>query len=182
MGKNKLIYRMSIDAMLIAIYFVLAKFTIPIGNIRITFATIAIIIPALLFSIPDTLVIALLGEFIIQWTGIYGLTITTPLWLVPPAIRGLIISTIAYVYKKGEDRLENHKVVYSITVISAAIITTVLNTLVMFLDAIIIGYPFEFFVVETIIRAAVGIGTSIVIGVICIPIVYALNKALKLPS
>lgn len=79
-------------AMLAALY-VLLNNTIAIkaGNLRITFASLPVVLSALLFGPLESAVTALAGEFINQLIGGYGITATTALWLIPPAVRGVVI-------------------------------------------------------------------------------------------
>ena len=62
--KNNLVAKMCLDAMLIALYFLLAKLSFPIGNIHLTLASLPLVISALLLGVRSTVVVALLGEFL----------------------------------------------------------------------------------------------------------------------
>lgn len=160
---------MCLDAMFIALYFLLAKLTFPIGNIHLTLASLPLVIAALLLGVRSTLVVALLGEFLDQVLG-YGLTLTTPIWMLPPLVRGLTIALVAYAFQKKGDALENHKVLYFVTLLAAAVLTTGANTLALVLDALIIGYPLALAWIETLIRFAVGLGSALLVAFLALPL------------
>lgn len=175
MRRNNIIYRLALDSMLAALYFILTYVTIRVGNFHITFASIMVVIPSLLFGLPDALLIALLGEFLNQVLT-YGIMITTPLWILPPLFRALIISIVSMIYKKKNDALENHIVIYFITTIIAGLITSIANTAVTFLDGFIIGYNVSFVLLTTCFRFLINIATSIVVSIIALPIVKVLKR------
>jgi uncharacterized membrane protein len=167
--KNNLVAKMCLDAMFIALYFLLAKLSFPIGNIHLTLASLPLVISALLLGVRSTVVVALLGEFLNQLLG-YGLTLTTPIWMLPPLIRGLTIALVGYFYKKKGEALENHQVIYYLTIVIAALLTTAANTLALYLDAIIIGYPVAVVWLETLIRFLVGMGSAIIVALLARPL------------
>ncbi|MFA6829916.1 MAG: ECF transporter S component [Bacilli bacterium] len=169
MRRNKIIIRLALDSILSALYFILAFLTVSFGNIHLTFASLVIVFAATAIGLPDSIGIALLGEFLIQVLS-YGITITTPLWILPPVIRALTIALFSYFYKRKKDNIQNHLPVYFFALIFASILTTLGNTLVMFLDAYIFQYTYAFVIYESIIRLLLGIATAIVIGFINIPL------------
>ena len=175
MSKTK---RLSTDAVLTALYLVLAMFvTIKTGNLRFSFASLPIVVCALLYGPADACIVAALGEFMNQMLG-YGFTVTTPLWLVPPAIRGLIIGlTAAAALKKGT-RLEKNPAKYYSICILAAIVTTLANTGVIWLDSIIMGYyTFAYVFGDFLVRLVTGIITAALVGIIAVPVSSALEKS-----
>ena len=119
------------DAMLIAIYFILAKLTIPIGNLHITLASLPIVVLAVLRGPREACIVAFMGEFLIQALGRYGITPFTPLWCLPPTLRALIVGLGCRKLCKGKER--EHRVSFFAVVISAAVLTTISNTLVIWL-------------------------------------------------
>jgi uncharacterized membrane protein len=173
--KRSLVYRMCLDAMFIALYFVLAKITLAFGNIHITLASLPIMISALLFGMGDTLTIAVLGEFLIQVFS-YGFSLTLPLWLIPPLIRGLVLSLVAFFYRRKGQELDRHYVAYYLTAIVAAILVTAANTGVLYLDALIIGYPLTLVWVETLIRFGVGILTAVIAAMLAHPLSEVIRR------
>ncbi len=174
--RRTVVIRMAIVAVMAALYFVLAFLKISIGNIRITPASIAIVIIALLYSPGDAIMVAFVGEFLQQLVGPYGITPTLPLWLIPPMIRAAIISLTAYFFRRNDQHLEDHYVIYFITVVVAAIHTTGANTGIIYLDAFLLDYPVAYVQFETLFRFISGMITAIIVGALSIPVVKALRK------
>lgn len=84
--KQNSVYRLSMTAVMTALYFVLTTYgSIRLGNIRITVASLPIILLAALFGPAESCAAAGLGEFLNQVLT-YGLTPTTPVWLLPPHV------------------------------------------------------------------------------------------------
>lgn len=129
--------RLVLDALLVALYVVLSFVSINLGFIKLTFASFAIIVGALLYGWKDGLVIGMLGEFLMQLLT-YGITVTTPLWALPAMARGLIIGL--YAQKHNFDL--NYKQTAIIVLISSLVVTTI-NSVVIWLDGIIYHYAVE---------------------------------------
>lgn len=177
MGKFT-VKRICVDGMLAAIYIVLSVASFSVApNVQITFAGLAIVVTAIGFGAPDAIIIATIGAFLSQLRSSYGLTVTTPLWMIPPILRAVVVGLVAFIYRKKGSYLEEHPVATFITVISAAILVTSANTLVMWLDSVIIGYAYQWVVATTFIRFGVGIAEAIAIAAITLPLMKALRKA-----
>ena len=175
---NKTVLRICGDGMLLAIYIVLSILTIKITpNLQITFTGLAVIVACVLYGAPDAILIAFLGSFVAQLRSPYGLTITTPIWMVPPILRAVVFGLIYDILLKHNYRLENHKILFVVFAILAGLVTTLANTGAIYLDAKIIGYPVSMAVIESIFRFVSSILSSIAVAVITLPIVYALRSA-----
>lgn len=131
------------DAIMIAMYVVLNTIAeIPLGNIRITLGPLPVVFVAFYFGMSHSAVVAGVGEFISQMIG-FGLTWTTPLWVVPPIARALsicIFLSVVLLRKKYPDITKVKYYEYFIIILLSGFITTVLNTAVIWLDAIIFNY------------------------------------------
>lgn len=179
MRRNRIIYRIALDSMMAALYFIMTYLSIRIGtDYHITTASMMVILSSQLFGLPDALFISLLGEFLNQ-TLTYGIMITTPLWLIPPLARALVLSLFKRYYAKRNDSLRNHIVIYFLAIVLAGLSTSLLNTAVTFLDGYIIGYPVSFVLLKTTIRFLLNILTSIILGTISLPILKVLSKAIQ---
>ena len=127
--------RLVTNAMLIAMYVVLSLVaTINLGNMKFTLDSLPIIVGAALFGPIDGMLIGLLGSFTNQMLT-YGFGPTTILWVIPAAVRGLLIG----LYAKHHGFNMSFKQTQFIT-ISSALIVTALNTLMMYIDSKIYGY------------------------------------------
>ena len=163
------------DAMLIAIYFVLAKLTIPIGNLHITLASLPIVVLAVLQGPGHACLVAFLGEFVIQALGRYGLTLLTPLWCLPPTLRALVVGLGCRWLCKGRER--EHMVSFFAVTIVAAMLTTVANTLVIWFEATIYGYYTWVYVFgQFLVRLLTGVVTAVVVSILALPVVRVLRR------
>ncbi len=166
--------QLAADAMLIAMYFVLSiTVSLNLGNIKITFDSLPIIVAGALFGPVDGLLVGLLGSFLNQ-LYYYGLTATTVIWIIPAGVRGLLIG----LYAKRLGFNMSTKQTQFITV-STAVIVTVLNTAVMYIDSKYYGYYTPAYVFGMLIpRFISGIIIAFIFGAILPHIVKHLRNFL----
>ena len=175
---KRTIARICGDGMLLAIYIVLSTLTVRLTpNLQITFTGIAVIMAVVLYGLPDAILVALLGSFVGQLRGAYGLSITTPIWMIPPILRAVVFGVAYELFLKKGIKLENKKLWFIIFAVLAGLVTTIANTGAIFLDAKIFEYPVTMAVIESIFRFVSSIASSIAIGFLCLPIIYALRNA-----
>ena len=162
--------------MLAALYLALNLVGFRAWSFHVTFASLPVIVGALLFGPVEGILIAVIGEFFNQMLS-YGVTPTTALWLIPPAVRGLVVGGAALAMKKGARRLDERPVLcYGICMI-AALCTTAVNTLVMYLDSVIMGYySFAYVFGSAVIRVGSGILTAVVVATVAVPLVRVLRR------
>ena len=158
-------------SLLVAINIVLCIVApIKLSNFKFTFEAFPIIVAGLIFGPIEGVLVGLLGSTIYQifFSG-YGLMITTPLWVLPHAVSGLIVGLYS---KKHNFNLTNRQTIF-ITIYSS-IIVTILNTLAIYLDAKIFGYYTFAYVFGSIIF-------KIIAGII-LAFIYSLviNKLIKI--
>ena len=92
--------RIALDAVMIALFFVLSTASIRIGNtFKITFDSLACLLTAMMFGPIDAFLVGFLGEFMSQMLG-FGFTATTLLWVLAPAVRGLLIGLAVVLFKR----------------------------------------------------------------------------------
>jgi len=164
--------------MLLAMYIVLSTLTVRLTpNLQIAFTGLTVIMAVVLYGLPDAILIAVLGSFIGQARGAYGLSITTPLWMVPPILRAVVFGIAYEIFLKKGIKLEDKKVLFIVFAIIAGLVTTIANTGAIFLDAMIFEYPVSMAVVESIFRFVSSILSSIFIALVTLPIIYALKNA-----
>ena len=164
-------------AILAALYVPLAVFaSIQIGNVRISFGSLPVVVSALLFGPVESILVAAVGEFFKQLLT-YGITATTVLYLIPPALRGAIIGVAVVQLWKRSQRLEDRKVLYYGICICAGFATTVGNTLVNWLDSVLYGYyTFAYVFGDFIYRSVVGVLSAIAIATVALPLVTMLRR------
>jgi len=172
MNKTK---RIVIDGMLIALYTVLSLAgAVTLGNMRITFEALPVLIAGMLLGPADGFIVGFLGSLVQQLVS-YGLTPTTLLWIAPHALSGLLVGLLA---RKFRDSLD----VKHIAVIStlSALTVTALNTLAMYVDSKMYGYySFAYVFGSLLLRVAAGVATAVVFSLILPPVLRAADKALN---
>lgn len=151
-------------AMLIAINVVLCILApIKLANMKFTFEAFPILVAGIIGGPIDGLLVGTIGSSIYQilFSG-YGFMITTPLWVLPHAISGLVVG----LYSKNH----NYKLSLKQTIficIASALLVTALNTLAIYLDAKIFGYyTFAYVFGSIIFKIIAGILLSIVYSLI----------------
>ncbi len=170
-------------AVLAALYVPLSVFVaIQVGNVRISFGSLPVVVSALLCGPVEAVLVAGIGEFFKQLLT-YGVTATTVLYLIPPALRGAIIGVVAVRMWKNGSRLEDRKTVCYATCLCAAVATTVGNTLVNWLDSVLYGYyTFAYVFGDFVTRLGVGLINAVVMATIAIPMVLLLRRQKGLVS
>lgn len=166
-------------AILTALYVVLTTMLtlrLP-GDIRITFASLPILLSALLYGPGEAVTIALVGEFLNQLLGGYGITATTLLWIIPPAVRALIVGLAAVSFRNTDRPLERRPIPCYTFCILGAMGTTVANTAVYWIDSMIYHY-YTFAIVfgSFAWRLFTGVVTAAVVTTLAIPIAQFLRK------
>jgi ECF transporter S component (folate family) len=167
-------------AIMAALYVLLTMVSVRAGNLRITFASLPVILTAVLFGPGNAAVVALLGEFINQLLGTYGITATTALWLIPPAVRGLVIGVCAVRCQRSGRPLESRSAVFYTVCIVAALATTVCNTAAIWIDSLVYHY-YVFSVVfgDALIRFVTGMITAVAIATVSLPIIRLLRRQIR---
>lgn len=167
--------RLAVNGMLSAMCAVLGYLALDMGNLKITFETLPIFAGALLFGPWDGLVIGGVGTLVYQLLR-YGVTVTTPLWILPYVLGGLLVG----LYARKKDFQWNRRQVL-LCVLFNELLITVLNTGVIYIDSRIFGYYSPAYVFGSLaVRLAICVAKSIVIGLILPPILRAVEKALHL--
>ena len=77
-------------AVLIALYTVLSLFSANLGLIKLTFESFPVLVASLMFGWVDGLLVGAVGGLLNQMLT-YGFTVTTLMWILPNAMRGLLV-------------------------------------------------------------------------------------------
>ena len=173
---NNTARRICLTGTLAALYLALNMVGFRAWSFHITFASLPVIVGGLLFGPVEGMLIAAIGEFFNQ-TLSYGVTPTTVLWLIPPAVRGLAVGYAALTLRKGPRSLDERPVLCYVICMAAALLTTVVNTLVMYLDSVIMGYySFAYVFGSAVVRITSGILTAVVVTTGAVPLVRLLRR------
>ena len=175
--------RLAVNAVLIAIYVTLRFWSIPFGDsFRFTLAPFAVILCALLYGPVDGLIVGLLGEFLSQILGPYGLTPTTLLWCIGESARGVTLGLCALLFLRkwlfSAQRLNGKQ---TVILLACCMLTGVLaalgQTFALYVDSNMFGYyRYEIVFGVMIWRILVYVLLSVVFGYLCLPIISALRK------
>lgn len=152
-------------AMLIAINVVLSILApIKLSSFKFTFEAFPILVAGMLYGPVAGAIVGTIGSAIYQilFSG-YGLMITTPLWILPHTISGIVVGLL-----KNKQTL--------IITITSSFVVTILNTLAIYLDSKIFGYYTFAYVFGNI---ALKILTGIVLAVIYSITIPKLIKIIK---
>lgn len=173
--------RIAMSAILIAIFFALSLLSFEVGGVKITLDSLPVVVAALLGGPINGFLVGILGELLAQALR-YGFTATTALWILPPALRGLLIGLGCVAFKRQMQISaiveEKRPFVYFIVCIVAAVFTSLGNTLVYYLDSKIYGY-YNYALIFGVagIRVLTNVLASVITAAIAIPVVLALRKA-----
>lgn len=167
-GKTR---KLTLSAILIALYTVLSLFSIDLRFIKISLSGLSSIIGGLVLGPECGLAIGGLGAFMEQLLK-YGISATTIIWIIPPAVRGLMVG---YYSMKKSFSLSIKEEGF-ITILSG-IVLTVLNTVSMYLDSRIYGYySFPTVFGMFFIRLLTGVITSFIYLLILPAVTRKLTK------
>lgn len=86
--------KMTLIAAFAAVYIVLSLLMVGTNDFKASFETFAVLVGAVVFGPWEGLLIGLMGELVHQLVA-YGLDPTTPLWLLPYALEGLVAGFMA---------------------------------------------------------------------------------------
>ena len=166
--------QLSVDAALAAMCAVLGAVSIDLGNIKFSFESLPVIIGALLFGPIDGLFIGGIGTFLYQFLR-YGLTVTTPLWILPDVLCGLVVGLYA---KRRGFALSRVQQMFIITF--ASVLIFVLNTAVLYIDSKVYGYYSFVYIFGTLVpRTLVCFAKAAVFSAVMPVLLAAAKKVLK---
>ena len=178
MQKKRLTYTLCVLALLTAMMVLLTmtlSIQAPYG--KLSFGSLPVVLAAMLFGPLEGAAVAVLGEFIVQVIGPYGLTPTTIIWVWPPAIRALVIGGAALWARRSGTRLERRPVVCYAACIIGANLTTVGNTIGMWLDSLVYHTSFAAAALWVPARFVSGTCTAVIIATICMPLAHSLRRS-----
>lgn len=176
--------RLVINAALISLYVVLRFFNIPVGNsFRFTLAPFPVILCALLYGPVDGLIVGLLGEFLSQILGPYGLTPTTLLWCLGETVRGGVLGLCSVLFfRNGLITAGKVERKYMVSMLICCVLTGVLaalgQTFALYVDSKMFGYYSYAIVFGVLIwRICIYVLLAGAFGYLSVPIISALRKA-----
>lgn len=142
------------------------------NSVKISLGTLPFIIIALLCGPLEGFVCGFIGTFISQMIT-YGITITTPIWLIPGALAGLVCGLVYKAFKRKT------KAVPIGVSVCAGIFTLVLcNFSGTYLDGVVIlkYSTMEILLAALPVRVGVGICLAVIYTIVAVPVCRALQK------
>lgn len=172
------VYTICMVALLTAMMVLLSlTLSIRTPTFKLTFGSLPVVLGAMIFGPIEGAIVAVFGEFLVQLLT-YGLVPTTIIWIIPPAIRALVVGTmVLYLRRIGSAPLENRPVICYATCIIGAILTTSGNTFGMWLDSLFYHTSFAPVLFITPARYVSGVVTAVVVTTICIPLMHMLRRS-----
>ena len=168
--KNNNTKRLALDARLAAMFVVLSLFSINLPGMKITLDSLPVLIGAALLGPVDGLAVGLIGSFLNQMIT-YGFSATTVLWILPAALRGLLVGLYA---KRRGFSMSLPQTVF-ITV-STALLVTALNTLFLYVDSWIYSYSYAAALPTLLLRIAAGVITAVLFSFLLPPLLGTLRR------
>ena len=180
--------RLTMNAVLIAVYVVLRFFNIPMGNsFRFTLAAFPVVLCALLYGPADGLLVGLLGEFLSQVLGPYGLTPTTLLWCLGETMRGGVLGLCSILFlRKGMLRSKKPEKKTMISMLVCCVITGILaalgQTFALYVDSKMFGYySYAMVFGSFVLRIITGLVATTAMAALTIPLYTAMRRAKLAP-
>lgn len=166
--------RITVNALLAAMCAVLGAVSLDFGNLKITFEGFPVVIGALLFGPLDGLAIGGIGTLLYQVLR-YGVTVTTPLWILPYALCGLLTGRYA---QKRDFSLDGRQMAF--IVLSMSILIFLLNTVSLYVDSKIYGYySFAFIFGAFFLRLLICLGKAAAFTAVLPTLLRAAKQALR---
>ena len=170
--------RLVTDAVLAALFFVLSLYSVPALGLKFTFDSLPAVLATLLFGPLDGFLVAFVGMFIQQMIQ-YGFTVTTLLWMLAPALRGLVLGLLMKTLRgTPQVKTAGQYALYFIYAIFAGIVVSLGNTAVLYIDSQLFHYYSYAMVFGAMtVRVLSGMLFSAITAALAIPIVAALRRA-----
>lgn len=165
--------QLTLDAMLCALCAVLGYVALDLGNVKLTFESLPILLGGLLFGPVDGMLIGGVGTLIYQLLR-YGVPATTLLWIVPYIVCGLIAGAWGRI---NHFRLERAQTVF--LVVCAELAVTGLNTVPIYVDSKLYGYYYPGIILGVLaLRLVISVGKGIAFGLILPELIGTIRRVL----
>lgn len=160
-----------LTSVLAAIYVVLSLVSVGTNDFKVSVESLAVLTGGITVGPLGGFFVGFVGELIHQITGPYGVDITTPLWVLPYAIEGLLAGLLV---KKEMGNISRKKLIY--TIVPCEILLTVLVTLVNWVSAIVQGWGTWQVILAAVPLRLVIMLVRIVVYIFVLPLLYSRLK------
>ena len=166
--------RLTFNAVLAAMCAALGTISLDFGNLKLTFESFPVIVAALLFGPVDAMLVGGIGTLLYQVLR-YGITVTTPLWILPYILCGLVVGLYAKWHRFDLDKMR-----MGIIIFTGSILIFLLNTLVLYVDSKVYGYYSFVYIFGTIVpRTLICLAKAAVFTAVMPVLLDAARKVLK---
>ncbi len=164
--------QMALNSVLAAVCAVLGYFGPDLGNLKITFEGLPVIIAGLLFGPLDGAAVGGIGTLLYQIVR-YGVTATTPLWILPYVLCGLLVGWMGPRCGAGKSPLRLGAVV-----LAGEGLIFLLNTFVIYADSKIYGYySFAYVFGSFFVRAGICAAKAVLYTAVLPALLSALRRS-----
>lgn len=151
---------MTRDAMLAAVCAVLGFIALDLGNIKITFESLPILLAAFMLGPIDGMLVGGVGTLVYQLLR-YGISATTVLWILPYVLCGLFAGLMS----RKTDADDSKRILFKVVLMEVMILA--INTGVIYIDSKIYGYYSAVYVFGSLaIRIVICIIKSAAFGLV----------------
>lgn len=164
----------------IAIHVILeVLLTIRIGNdLKISLAALPFLVLAFVCGPWHGLISGLVGTFLSQLMT-FGITITTPFWILPYAVQAMTAGLIFRAFRRKADILP-----VAVSVSAGGLAAVILNLVASYFDGVVF---FKYWTVEVLLglipfRLLVWVGLSVLYTIILCPVTRVLQKTFSKPA
>ena len=166
--------KLAMDSMLAAMCAVLGYLSLDFGNLKITFESVPILLGALLLGPIDGMAIGGVGTLLYQLVR-YGVSLTTPLWILPYVRCGLVVGAGAARQGFHPGRRES-----TVLIVSGELLITLLNTVTLYIDSKLYGYYYPGLILAPLaLRLAICVGKSAVFSAVLPQLAGSVGRALS---
>lgn len=166
--------QLCLDAMLAALCAVLGYLNLDFLNVSLNLSSLPILVGALLFGPVDGAAVAAVGTLASQLLR-YGVSVTTPLWILPYVACGLAAGYCSLRCRLRPDRRQ----VLGIVALCEVLVTA-LNTPAIYVDSLIFGYYYPGIVAGALLlRLALCAVKSAIFAALLPGLLKALARAVR---
>lgn len=166
--------QLALDAMLCALCAVLGYLAIDLQSVKLTFEAVPVLLAGLLFGPLDGLAVGGVGTLLYQFLR-YGVSPTTPLWVLPYLLCGLLVGFYA---RRRRFDLSRRQIL--IAVMGGELLVTILNTPVIYLDSVLFGYYYPGIVTAQLaLRLVVCLAKGAAFGALFPSLIRRLHPAVE---
>ena len=177
--RKKIILEIAIIGVMAALAIVLEKFSIPRGNsyLKFTFYGLPLLVVGCMYGARVGLLTGLVSSFVMQLTSEWGLSVTTPLWMLAPICWGGVSGLVFFLLKR-KNTLPNMFIVSFVT----SILATILNTVAMVVDGVVYGGDFITVLSNVLVNLPPRLISMVILGVAYALLLWILIKRLSFLS